>query len=594
MKLIVAISAASIAADSGVSGGTLHGHRRRLSYEKVAGYSPLTQVTDHCAIDLDQKAIEEQIGIQTEESFDNARRIYNEGGHSDSYAELTLTNPLDMSLRKGEPIIGISNAGGEVYGSAYASYEMGSTVIRLKYATTDVQESYVSCQVGGLIETNLEGCLVATGDINIGGSAYSYSYDPEVNNNNGRTLAGFSLSAKQKMMDCESCPYKDFAMFYEYYGTALYADDWINSALKGSTTSLSNGNADFSNYSFIGKGEFIKKATVSMNVFMYVIYHFEGALDDCGSDIIEDSVHSWDIGVCLYVGSLGAEIGTAWNGKLIHALADKRCVNFKTCGPDGNELDGPSKVNSDVMTLFALGKFQLQNGNCSAARDVVEQITRLMYVPLIQGVLRYAYRADVLGEGEKGGAAGAVFAASVLPLIHAANPDDAMVIYNNMRVGQSLVDSGAVKVSFENVYESIGISCSDVGGLWDWANDDYFPGMEPCVNSTAGDGMYDSDDDDHNDHVQNSNGKGNDHIVSDVHYDGHDPSAWEGQIDVGTTTIPSQMPSKQSDSLERTSTSPTISDTETFQDLDSGKALPSISLARVCLVSCLSLFVYTF
>mmetsp|Transcript_42646 Transcript_42646/g.89488 ORF Transcript_42646/g.89488 Transcript_42646/m.89488 type:complete len:385 (+) Transcript_42646:275-1429(+) len=381
MKLIVAISAASIAADSGVSGGTLHGHRRRLSYEKVAGYSPLTQVTDHCAIDLDQKAIEEQIGIQTEESFDNARRIYNEGGHSDSYAELTLTNPLDMSLRKGEPIIGISNAGGEVYGSAYASYEMGSTVIRLKYATTDVQESYVSCQVGGLIETNLEGCLVATGDINIGGSAYSYSYDPEVNNNNGRTLAGFSASVLDTIFtSCAGCPHYDY---YDYYGIVSYANDFINSAFEGTATNFNNGNEDFSRFGFVGRGEFIKKATVLMNVFMHVIRQLVNASVFCERAILEAAIDSWDEGACFYVGSLNnANMEGALDGKLLYELADKRCANFKTCGPDGDQLDGSSKVNLDLMELIALGKINLQNGVCSAVRDIVDQITRLMYVPL--------------------------------------------------------------------------------------------------------------------------------------------------------------------------------------------------------------------
>mmetsp|Transcript_42646 Transcript_42646/g.89490 ORF Transcript_42646/g.89490 Transcript_42646/m.89490 type:complete len:151 (+) Transcript_42646:1521-1973(+) len=59
-----------------------------------------------------------------------------------------------------------------------------------------------------------------------------------------------------------------------------------------------------------------------------------------------------------------------------------------------------------------------------------------------------------------------------------------MAIYDNMRVGAASLNVNVVKNSLENVYESIGISCSDVGGLWDDANDDYYPGMEPCGDST--------------------------------------------------------------------------------------------------------------
>ena len=44
----------------------------------------LLQVTDHCAVDLDQLAIETQLAKQTDESFEAARKIYNEGGNSKS------------------------------------------------------------------------------------------------------------------------------------------------------------------------------------------------------------------------------------------------------------------------------------------------------------------------------------------------------------------------------------------------------------------------------------------------------------------------------------------------------------------------------
>ena len=34
---------------------------RRLSFERIVGYQPTTQVTDHAAIDLDQQAMEDQL-----------------------------------------------------------------------------------------------------------------------------------------------------------------------------------------------------------------------------------------------------------------------------------------------------------------------------------------------------------------------------------------------------------------------------------------------------------------------------------------------------------------------------------------------------
>ena len=82
--------------------------------------------------------------------------------------------------------------------------------------------------------------------------------------------------------------------------------------------------------------------------------------------------------------------------------------------------------------------------------------------------------------GEKEKAEGTVFAVAVLLRVHAANPEAAKTIYNNLRVGAPSTDFKAVKAAFESVYEEMGISCADIGGLWSEASKDYYPGMEPC------------------------------------------------------------------------------------------------------------------
>ncbi len=54
-----------------------------------------------------------------------------------------------------------------------------------------------------------------------------------------------------------------------------------------------------------------------------------------------------------------------------------------------------------------------------------------------------------------------------------------------MKVGARSTDFAAVKAAFEEVYESIGISCADIGGLWNDAENDYYTGMEPCVSTVS-------------------------------------------------------------------------------------------------------------
>ena len=86
---------------------------------------------------------------------------------------------------------------------------------------------------------------------------------------------------------------------------------------------------------------------------MYAVREFEDAIDDCSSctsacnefSLNGDSVHAWDEGVAFYTGSLQGTDG-AGSGKMVYALADKRCKNFKTCGAAGDATSGTSKVMS--------------------------------------------------------------------------------------------------------------------------------------------------------------------------------------------------------------------------------------------------------
>eukprot|EP00984_Skeletonema_dohrnii_P004219 scaffold1490_cov121-Skeletonema_dohrnii-CCMP3373.AAC.2 len=487
MKLSISLLAASLAtAEAGVWGNL----RRRLSFEKVATYSPGSQVTDHCAIDRDQRAIEVELARKTNEAWDNAQQIYLQGGNSKSYALITLSEPLRSNVAKGTSVTGKNADGNEVAGKMYDTTTSGAVNVKVQYATTDVQDSYVQCQVGALVgeDINMSGCF-ADGEntINIGGEVYTYTYTAATENKNGRTIAGFSTQLEDKLKNGPGAPYADFEYFRKYYGTSDYADQWVNAAFEGGRTSFTNGNADFSQYGMEGREQIIKKGTAYMNVWMYTIREFEDALDDCKRGCIncnDDPVHAWDEGVCFYTGSLEGQTGLE-SGYLLHQLADKRSVNFKTGGPDGTDVDGQSKLNYDLMDEFALGNYQLQSGNCPSARKTKERIAQLMYIPMIQGSLRYAFKVDKLQGGEKEKAEGAAFAAAVLPRVHAANSDAAAKIYNNLRVGASSTNHQEVKAAFESVYPQLGLTCADIGGLWNEAEKSYYPGMGPCTDAST-------------------------------------------------------------------------------------------------------------
>ena len=177
-------------------------------------------------------------------------------------------------------------------------------------------------------------------------------------------------------------------------------------------------------------------------------------------------------------------------GKLAYTLANKRCKNFKTCGPSGDEILGEAKVNIDLFDDFRRGQHELLVGNCAAVVPYKDAIVKKMTVPLIQGTLRYAYKVKNLQGTPKEKAEGAIFAAAVLPQVHACSPAHAKTIYDNMRADASpTVDFMAVKRAFEACYSSMGVTCKDVGGLYRDATNGYYmdngDDASPCVDPSS-------------------------------------------------------------------------------------------------------------
>lgn len=192
MPLALLATAASISHASGdgaPSSSPPFSHlRRRLSYSVVAGYAPSSSVADHCAIDLDQAAMERQLALRTPAGFANAKRIYEEGGNSKSYARITLAAGLPIPLEEGDVILGEDSEGNQVRGEAYEGYVTGVKTVKVRYAVSDAPETYVACRVGALVETTTGGCLKGEGTIDVKGRTLAYVYDPASDNRNGRTM----------------------------------------------------------------------------------------------------------------------------------------------------------------------------------------------------------------------------------------------------------------------------------------------------------------------------------------------------------------------------------------------------------------------
>lgn len=474
-----------------VSSTPFDGSIQQIDSVVLVKYKPMTNVTDFIEIDLDQAVIEDQLSELSDEGFKNALRIYEEGGHSKAYAELYLDEIPPNPIPAGSEFIGLNVYGEQIKGIAYKNQQ--SNILKLKYENSDKL-----CNVGGLTvigAEKTEGCFASSGlvdRINTEDSDFSYnyyglrnmdmmlkySYNMFINNKNARTIQSFSERVQPKMLKCERfCPHRDAEYFHKYYETASYGDQWIQAAFSSTATTFKKG-GDFSNVGHAGRAEFIKKATVTMNIFMYVIHEFEKAVNYC-EDSQDDALKSWDKAVALYTGSIEGENGSA-KGKLLHQLADDSCVEFKTCGENGNESTGMSKLNFDMLELFRAGQFQIFNKMCGTARNTERKIVDLMYIPLIQGALHNAYKVNYQGGSALDKNVGAVFAASVLPRIHADNKEAAEIIYDNMRIGATTTSYDDVAIAFQSLYEKLNINCNQIGGIWNKSTGKYHINADPC------------------------------------------------------------------------------------------------------------------
>ena len=182
------------------------------AYDRIAGYSPSSLVTDYNAIDVDLYYINyylepDDYGNPNEfkaSDYSIIYSIYTQGGNSKSTARMAL--PSSVGVEYGDAVVGTAMDGSAA--SGVVSSVSGSTVY-VKYDVPTAQTAaHANCRVGGLPAAHhiITGCFDATSPISIGGTAVSVS--AITNEHAGRTLQGFSVEASKRLRTCSiGCPY---------------------------------------------------------------------------------------------------------------------------------------------------------------------------------------------------------------------------------------------------------------------------------------------------------------------------------------------------------------------------------------------------
>jgi hypothetical protein len=310
-----------------------------------------------------------------------------------------------------------------------------------------------------------------------------------------RTLFGFATCGSTCAVKLGA--EKWYNVYANYWDDAKYADTYVRGALAGTGMYASASNNM--------RAQIAKKGIAYQGVWMYVLHEYEDAIMDClAGDIYDneatsaagDSPHAWDEGWAFYAGSLEGTDGSG-SGKLIHALAEKRCADFGTCE---NGREGPAMANLKHLANARRGRNKILAGDCFTVVQEFDAIVDQMTIPNLQGMLKYAFKADpanTLGSCETTGdncdkswAEGWAFAAAVLPRLHycsTSTNDVAKLVAENLDVaitaGQQMKDGfKALKEAVESVYSCMGITCAEVGEFQ--TSTGVYEGMDACKDPT--------------------------------------------------------------------------------------------------------------
>ena len=255
------------------------------------------------------------------------------------------------------------------------------------------------------------------------------------------------------------------------------------------------------------RAQLVKKGIAYQGVWMYAVHKFETAIADCLKGTTADvnsAKLNWDKGMAYYVGSQEGTTTGASTGNLLYNLAQKRCEEFGTCATT-TDSSTIATANKEAIAKATEGMAYFVHTQLSCADPqlgkLFDGIVSQMTVPLVQGMLKYAWKADPVQSGgscasDTGKAEAAVsstcaqswaegwaFAAAVLPQVHKCDASAATKIKENLDIestaGPMAGGVKAVKDAIESVYDCLGISCTDVGAYQ--ASGTVFSGMSACT-----------------------------------------------------------------------------------------------------------------
>ena len=198
-------------------------------------------------------------------------------------------------------------------------------------------------------------------------------------------------------------------------------------------------------------------------MFLHPLDNIYGAYNFCTAEGSKDNAMlHWDGGAAHLIGSREGQAGSD-EGILMHKLIRNMCNMFGTCD------------NYDLILLLKQGKNQIHVGNCDYLLDTVQKIETLLQITLIQNMLRYAVKGDLVHD-DITVARGYAAAGAVIPLLYTNNTDQTNIETSirtisfemRFRANDDATPTKAARVFYAMktaIHGYSGISCDEVGSF---------------------------------------------------------------------------------------------------------------------------------
>ncbi|MQG87403.1 MAG: hypothetical protein FI699_00840 [SAR202 cluster bacterium] len=257
-----------------------------------------------------------------------------------------------------------------------------------------------------------------------------------------RTIAGYARN------DSRSEPIWDD--YTSYYNDQTWLDTFVTSAIEGT--------GPFAGESDAVRKQGAQKGIQNQIMISWAIHELVAAMakaEDGNFDAETGAPHNWDEVWAFYHGENP-------NGGP-HATANKRGGNFGTS----------TMVNNVILAAMNSGRDALLDGDVAGAQSAMDEIIKQIRITYIQASIRYASKigSDLeSGDAEKARihqAEGLAFYRVIEPMVAQADAEAAATIagYYDLSSEPNALAGPAVQSALESVYDTWGISTSDVGTL---------------------------------------------------------------------------------------------------------------------------------